>query len=40
MLGMPLILTWIVYWIVLTSVIMAIIYLFDPANRDRTEHRQ
>ncbi|WP_428537465.1 DUF3311 domain-containing protein [Rhodopila sp.] len=39
-LGMPLILTWIVYWIVLTSVIMAIIYLFDPANRDRTEHRQ
>ncbi|WP_428489468.1 DUF3311 domain-containing protein [Rhodopila sp.] len=39
-LGMPLILTWIVYWIVLTSVIMAIIYLFDPANRDSTDHRQ
>ena len=33
-LGMPLILAWIVLWIVLTSAIMALIYLTDPANRD------
>ena len=39
-LGMPLILTWIVYWVVLTSVIMAIIYLFDPANQDTPENRR
>lgn len=32
-LGMPLLLAWIVMWIVLTSVIMTIIYLCDPANR-------
>jgi hypothetical protein len=32
--GMPLILTWIVAWIILTAVIMAIIYCCDPANRD------
>ena len=33
-LGMPLILAWIVLWILLTSAIMALIYLTDPANRD------
>ena len=38
-LGMPLILAWIVMWIVLTAVIMGIIYLCDPANRDQTEPR-
>lgn len=32
-LGMPLILAWIVLWIILTSAIMAIIYATDPANR-------
>jgi hypothetical protein len=32
--GLPLILAWIVLWIILTGVIMAIIYLMDPANRD------
>lgn len=32
-LGMPLVLAWIVLWVVLTSVIMGIIYLFDPVNR-------
>lgn len=31
--GMPLVLAWIVLWIVLTSAIMAVIYAFDPANR-------
>jgi xanthosine utilization system XapX-like protein len=36
-LGMPLILAWIVLWIVLTGVIMTIIYLADPANRDGPE---
>ena len=38
-LGMPLILAWIVLWIILTSVIMTIIYVFDPANRDVPEAR-
>ncbi|HBK05943.1 MAG TPA: hypothetical protein DDZ81_08760 [Acetobacteraceae bacterium] len=38
-LGMPLILAWIVMWIVLTAVIMGIIYLCDPANRDMAEPR-
>ena len=33
-LGMPLILAWIVLWILLTAVIMGIIYLLDPANRN------
>jgi len=33
-LGMPLVLAWIVMWVVLTSAIMGIVYLFDPANRD------
>lgn len=32
-LGMPLVLAWIVFWIVATSAILAIIYYFDPANR-------
>ncbi len=32
--GMPLILAWIVMWIILTGAIMGIIYLADPANRD------
>ena len=31
--GMPLLLAWIVLWILLTSAIMALIYAFDPANR-------
>jgi ABC-type antimicrobial peptide transport system permease subunit len=34
-LGMPLLLAWIVLWILLTSAIMAVIYAFDPANRDK-----
>jgi xanthosine utilization system XapX-like protein len=33
-LGMPLVLAWIVLWIILTAVIMGIIYRCDPANRD------
>ncbi|MEX3931851.1 DUF3311 domain-containing protein [Paraburkholderia phymatum] len=32
-LGMPLVLAWIVAWVVLSSLIMAIIYRLDPANR-------
>lgn len=32
-LGMPLVLAWIVAWVVLTSVIMGIVYLLDPVNR-------
>lgn len=38
-LGMPLILAWIVLWIILTAAIMAIIYLCDPANRDAVGHQ-
>lgn len=32
-LGMPLVLAWIVLWLVLSSVLMAIVYMLDPANR-------
>jgi hypothetical protein len=32
-LGMPLLLAWLVLWILLTSAIMGLIYTLDPANR-------
>ncbi len=32
--GMPFLLAWLVAWILLTAAIMAIIFRFDPANRD------
>lgn len=32
-LGLPLILAWLLLWILLTSAIMAVVYRFDPANR-------
>jgi hypothetical protein len=32
-LGMPLLLAWMVAWILLTSAIMALIYWCDPVNR-------
>lgn len=35
--GMPLILAWIVLWVLLTAVIMGIIYGCDPANRDTVD---
>jgi hypothetical protein len=38
-LGMPLILAWIVLWVVLTAVIMLLVYWCDPANRARGESR-
>ncbi len=31
--GMPFPLGWITIWIVLTAVIMAIVYMIDPANK-------
>ena len=31
--GLPLLFAWLLLWIVLTSVIMLVIYLCDPANR-------
>ena len=31
-LGMPLVLAWLVFCIVLSAVVMGIIYYFDPAN--------
>lgn len=33
-LGLPLILVWLVSWVVATSAIMAAVYRFDPVNRD------
>jgi Protein of unknown function (DUF3311) len=33
-LGLPFLLAWCVAWVVLTSAIMAIIFRFDPTNRD------
>jgi hypothetical protein len=33
-LGMPFLLAWIVAWILVTAAIMAVIFRFDPANRD------
>ena len=32
-LGMPLVLAWIVFWVVMSAVIMALVYRLDPANR-------
>jgi Protein of unknown function (DUF3311) len=33
-LGMPFVLAWIVMWVVLSAILMAIVYRFDPANRN------
>ena len=33
-LGMPFPLGWISIWVVLTAIIMAVVYLIDPANRE------
>jgi hypothetical protein len=33
--GLPLLLAWIVLWLVLTPLLMAIVYRLDPANRRR-----
>ena len=33
-LGMPFPLGWISVWVVLTAIIMAVVYLIDPANRE------
>jgi hypothetical protein len=32
--GMPLILFWLVAWVIITSVIMAVVYRFDPEARE------
>ena len=32
-LGMPFVLGWIVLWVILNSIIMAVIYRLDPTNR-------
>ena len=32
-LGLPFLLAWIVVWVLLTSLIMAVIYVADPDNR-------
>ena len=35
--GLPLILVWLVSWVVATSVIMAVVYRCDPVNREDTQ---
>ena len=38
--GMPLVLAWIVFWVVMSAAIMALVYRLDPTNRtgvQRTE---
>jgi hypothetical protein len=32
--GMPLLLAWLVAWIVISAAIMAVIFRFDPDNRE------
>ncbi|MFP3888168.1 DUF3311 domain-containing protein [Priestia filamentosa] len=36
-LGMPFIMFWVVLWAMLTSVTMAIVFRFDPSNKEDTE---
>ncbi|KQL49673.1 permease [Brevibacillus choshinensis] len=33
-LGLPFLLFWIVLWVILTSVVMAIVNFLDPSNRE------
>ncbi|WP_341319112.1 DUF3311 domain-containing protein [Paraburkholderia sp. IMGN_8] len=33
-LGMPFVLAWIVMWVVLSSIIMAVVYRLDSSNRE------
>ncbi len=33
-LGLPVLLAWIVVWMLISSLIMAVIFAFDPANRE------
>ena len=36
-LGMPLVLAWIVFWVVMSAVIMAVVYRLHPTNRRSVE---
>jgi len=36
--GLPLVLAWLVLWVILTAAIMALIYVNDPANAASAEH--
>ncbi|MBU8879151.1 DUF3311 domain-containing protein [Bacillus sp. FJAT-29790] len=33
-LGLPFVFFWVIVWVVLTSVILAIVYKLDPANKE------
>jgi uncharacterized protein DUF3311 len=37
--GMPLVLAWLVIWVLLTAAIMALIYYYDPANAEDGDGR-
>jgi Protein of unknown function (DUF3311) len=39
-LGFPFLLAWLIFCVLLTSAVMAIIYHFDPANREPDGHRE
>jgi hypothetical protein len=36
-LGMPFLLAWFVAWILITAAIVAVIFRYDPANREERE---
>jgi hypothetical protein len=38
--GMPLILAWLVIWVVLASAVMALIFAVDPVNADKPGTRR
>lgn len=38
--GLPLLLAWLLLWLLLTSAIMALVYWIDPANRSATDKGQ
>jgi uncharacterized protein DUF3311 len=38
--GMPLVLAWIVGWVVVGAAILAVIYVLDPANADPDASRE
>ncbi|MFI5664211.1 DUF3311 domain-containing protein [Streptomyces sp. NPDC051684] len=36
-LGLPMVVFWAALWVVLTTVVMAVVYFLDPANREPDE---
>lgn len=38
-LGLPMVVFWAALWVVLTTVVMAVVYALDPANREPDEQQ-